>query len=157
MEFSHIDNDGRAKMVNVGDKPETNRFARAKAVIFMKAETLELIKNGATKKGEVLNTAKIAGIMAGKKTAELIPMCHNIFLSGIEIEFNYVENGIEIISTASAYAKTGVEMEALTAVSVCALTIYDMAKSADKEMVIKDIMLLEKDGGKSGKFERKLC
>lgn len=157
MEFSHIDNEGRAKMVDVGDKPETNRYATAHAQVEMRAATLELIRQGATKKGEVLNTAKIAGIMAAKKTAELIPMCHNIFLSDIEIEFKYLENGIEILSKACAFAKTGVEMEALTAAAVCALTIYDMAKAVDREMVIKDIMLLEKDGGKSGKFERKLC
>lgn len=157
MEFSHIDSDGNAKMVDVAEKSETDRKAIASAKILMQPKTLELIRQGGAKKGDVLNTAKVAGIMAGKKTAELIPMCHNIFLSGIDIEFNFLENAIEILSTARAHAKTGVEMEALTAVAVCALTIYDMVKSADKEMVITDIMLLEKQGGKSGKFERKLC
>ncbi|MDD4839303.1 MAG: cyclic pyranopterin monophosphate synthase MoaC [Clostridia bacterium] len=157
MDFSHIDNDGRAKMVDVGDKIETDRLARARASIKMKPETLELIKNGGVAKGDVLHTAKIAGIMAAKKTSELIPMCHNIFLSGIDIAFNYFDCGIEILATSRAYAKTGVEMEALTAATVAALTIYDMAKAVDKEMIISDILLLEKSGGKSGKFERRFC
>lgn len=154
MELSHIDKDGKAKMVDVAEKSDTLRTAKAKAVVLMKKDTLEILMSGNAKKGDVLSVAKIAGIMAAKKTAELIPLCHNIFLTNVDINFSINENGVEISSCASAFSKTGVEMEALTAASVAALTIYDMLKAVDKEIVITDVMLLYKDGGKSGKFVR---
>lgn len=154
MELSHIDKDGKAKMVDVAEKSDTLRTAKAKAVVLMKKDTLEILMSGNAKKGDVLSVAKIAGIMAAKKTAEFIPLCHNIFLTNVDINFSIAENGVEIVSYASAYSKTGVEMEALTAASVAALTVYDMLKAVDKEIVITDVMLLYKDGGKSGKFVR---
>lgn len=155
MELSHIGADGNAKMVNVGDKEVTKRMAVAEGAIYMKPETLTAITSGQTKKGNVLNTAKVAGIMAGKNTSGIIPMCHNVPLSGIDIDFEIGADNIVITAVAYCEGKTGVEMEALTAVSATALTIYDMAKAIDREMEIKNIRLLEKDGGKSGRFVRK--
>lgn len=150
MSFTHLNSDGEAVMVDVGEKAVTSRTAKAQAVIKMKKETLEAIKNEALKKGDALALSRIAGIMGGKKTSDLIPLCHNIPIDKIEIEFS--DNGkdeLYIYSSAKCTYKTGIEMEALTAVSVAALAIYDMCKAIDRGMVIKDIRLLEKTGGKS--------
>lgn len=157
MEFTHFNENGRAWMVDVTEKNITFREAEASAYVEMKKETLNLIKSGGIKKGDVLSVAQVAGIMGAKKTSELIPMCHPLLLTGINIEFNISENEnrIYIKSTVKLSGKTGVEMEALTAVSIAALTIYDMCKAADKEMLIGDIKLLRKSGGKSGEFIRK--
>lgn len=154
MEFSHIDNDGNAKMVDVNDKPVSKRVAVAEGQVKMKPETVRLILDDAIAKGNVITTAKIAGISAAKKTFELIPMCHNIFLSQVELSFLIDFDTITITATAVATAKTGVEMEALTATSIAALTIYDMCKAVDKMIVISNIRLIEKTGGKSGRFLR---
>ncbi len=150
MSFTHLNSDGEAVMVDVGEKAVTSRTAKAQAVIKMKEETLDAIKNEALKKGDALALSRIAGIMGGKKTSDLIPLCHNIPIDKIEIEFS--DNGkdeLYIYSSAKCTYKTGIEMEALTAVSVAALAIYDMCKAIDRGMVIKDIRLLEKTGGKS--------
>lgn len=157
MEFTHFNENGRAWMVDVTDKNITYREAEASAYVEMKKETLNMIKSGGIKKGDVLSVAQVAGIMGAKKTPELIPMCHPLLLTGINIEFNIAddENRIYIKSSVKLSGKTGVEMEALTAVSVAALTIYDMCKAVDKEMLIGDIKLLRKSGGKSGEFIRK--
>ena len=150
--LTHIDNDGNAKMVDVSEKNNTDRVAVASGFIELKTETLELVKIGNLKKGDVLTVAKIAAIQASKKTSNLIPLCHNINLNKIDIEFNIDNEGNKIYckSTINCSGKTGVEMEALTAVSVALLTIYDMCKSSDKNMLISEIKLLEKRGGKSG-------
>ncbi|WP_313163106.1 cyclic pyranopterin monophosphate synthase MoaC [Sedimentibacter sp.] len=157
MELTHINEQGRAKMVDVSGKQGTVREAIARGNIYMKKETLEKIKEGTVKKGDVLSVAQVAGIMAAKKTSDIIPMCHPIMLSGCDISFtlNFEENKIEITSTVKCTGQTGVEMEALTAVTAAGLTIYDMCKAIDKEMVISEIMLLKKTGGKTGLFERK--
>lgn len=157
MEFTHFNENGRAWMVDVTEKNITYREAEASAYVEMKKETLNLIKSGGIKKGDVLSVAQVAGIMGAKKTSELIPMCHPLLLTGINIEFNISENEnrIYIKSTVKLSGQTGVEMEALTAVSIAALTIYDMCKAADKGMLIGDIKLLRKSGGKSGEFIRK--
>ncbi|SHH17058.1 cyclic pyranopterin monophosphate synthase MoaC [Tepidibacter thalassicus] len=154
MEFSHFNESKRAHMVNVGEKKDTKRVAVAKGNIKMKKETIDLIKEGLVKKGDVLSVAQIGGIMAAKKTFDLIPMCHNIFLTGADIKFNVLEDEIEIEAVVSTVGKTGVEMEALTAVAMAALTIYDMCKAVDKDMVIDNIRLIEKTGGKSD-YKRK--
>jgi cyclic pyranopterin monophosphate synthase len=153
-EFTHLDQDGRVRMVDVGEKSETHRKAIASGQIFMDEETLTLIINEKVKKGNVLETARIAGIMAAKKTSELIPMCHPLNITHIRLDFNINQemNSIEIEAEASLQGRTGVEMEALTSVSVAALTIYDMCKSYDKAMRISDIRLIFKSGGKSGTF-----
>lgn len=156
MELSHINEEGRAKMVDVGEKQDTNRCATAYAKIEIKKETLELITSGKIKKGDVLAVAQVGGIMGAKKTSEIIPMCHNIFISGCDINFKVIENGIEIFATAKTFGKTGIEMEALTAATVAALTIYDMCKAVDKEMVIKEVMLIHKNGGKSGEYIKEI-
>jgi cyclic pyranopterin phosphate synthase len=150
--LTHIDQTGRARMVDVSGKPDTNRIAIAKGEIVMLPSTLKLIITGSVAKGDVLGTAQVAGVMAAKRTAELIPLCHPLPLNQIAIEFNIDENlpGVEIIAIAKTIGKTGVEMEALTAVSVAALTIYDMVKSAEKTMRIQNIRLVEKRGGLSG-------
>ena len=153
--FSHIDEDGKVKMVDVSDKEATNRKAIASGEIKMKAQTLKKIKEGEIKKGSVLETARIAGIMGVKNTSDIIPMCHPLLLSGIDIKFEfYNQDTIKIEATVKNSGKTGVEMEALTGVSIAALTIYDMAKAIDKKMVIGDIKLNYKEGGKSGVFNR---
>lgn len=156
MEFTHINDEGRAKMVDVGAKAETEREAVVKGSIFMKRETLEKIKEGTIKKGDVLAVAQVAGIMAAKSTSSIIPMCHPIFITGCDINFNldFEENKVDITCSTKTVGKTGVEMEALTAVSAAALTIYDMCKAIDRGMVIKDIRLMEKSGGKSGVYIR---
>jgi cyclic pyranopterin phosphate synthase len=156
MEFTHINEEGRARMVDVSSKAETLREAVASARIYMKKETLERISEGNIKKGDVLAVAQVAGIMGAKSTSQIIPMCHPIMLSGCDISFKYdiEKNSIDITAVVKNTGQTGVEMEALTAVSTAALTIYDMCKAVDKEMIISDIMLLKKSGGKSGDFER---
>lgn len=154
MKLTHFNENGRAHMVDVNEKEETKRAAVARGTISMKEETLELIKEGKMKKGDVLSVAQIGGIMGVKKTSDLIPMCHNIFISGSDIRFNILESSIEIEAEVKTYGKTGVEMEALTAVSMAALTIYDMCKAVDKDMVISDIRLIKKTGGKSGTYIR---
>lgn len=154
MEFSHFNEDGRAHMVNVIDKEDTKRIAIARGNIKMKKETISLIKDGLIKKGDVLSVAQVGGIMGAKKTWELIPMCHNIFITGADIKFNVLEEEIEIEATVKTVGKTGVEMEALTAVNIAALTIYDMCKAVDKDMVIDNIRLIKKVGGKSGEYTR---
>ncbi|MBK5241252.1 cyclic pyranopterin monophosphate synthase MoaC [Clostridium sp.] len=157
MELTHINDEGRAKMVDVSEKSDTVREAIAVGSISMKKETLERIKEGTISKGDVLAVAQVGGIMGAKSTSQIIPMCHAIMISGCDISFNIdIENTkIEITATTKTVGKTGIEMEALTAVSVAALTIYDMCKAIDREMVINNIMLLKKSGGKSGIFERK--
>lgn len=154
MDLTHFNESGRAHMVNVGEKDDTKREAQAYARIRMLKTTLDRIKEGEIKKGDVLSVAQIAGIMAAKKTSDLIPMCHNIFLTGADIEFELEEDCIHIKASVSTTGKTGVEMEALTAASIAALTIYDMCKAIDKGMVIEETMLLKKIGGKSGEFKR---
>jgi cyclic pyranopterin monophosphate synthase len=157
MDLTHFNESGRARMVDVGSKDDTERVAVASGYIEMKKETLDAIIDGKIKKGDVLAVAQVAGIMAAKKTAEIIPMCHNIFLTGCDIDFEIdkEQNRIYIQSTVKTRGKTGVEMEALTAASACGLTIYDMCKAIDREMIIGDIKLLEKKGGKSGHFIRR--
>ncbi|AQS06588.1 cyclic pyranopterin monophosphate synthase MoaC [Clostridium beijerinckii] len=156
MEFTHFNEKGRAHMVNVSEKDETKRVAIARGLIKMKKETVDLIKDGLIKKGDVLSVAQIGGIMGVKKTSDLIPMCHNIFITGSDINFNIGEKEIEIEATVSTVGKTGVEMEALTAVTTAALTIYDMCKAVDRDMVIENIRLIKKTGGKSGEYIREI-
>ena len=153
MELTHTNESGQVHMVDVGEKEVTRREAKAHGLVRMKPETLRLIKENLVKKGDVLSAARIAGIMAAKRTGELIPLCHTVPLSSVEIDFNFAEpDAVEIIATARCDFKTGVEMEALTAVSAAALTIYDMCKAIDKHMVMSNIHLVEKTGGKSGDF-----
>ncbi|MGV8147296.1 MAG: cyclic pyranopterin monophosphate synthase MoaC [Alkaliphilus sp.] len=156
MGLTHFNESGKAKMVNIGDKDDTKRTAIARATIKMKEETVKRIIDGDMRKGDVLSVAQIAGIMGAKKTSEIIPMCHNIFITGADIEFEIdnKSNTIDIEAIVSTTGKTGVEMEALSAVSIAALTIYDMCKAIDKDMVIENIMLLKKSGGKSGEYIR---
>ena len=154
--FTHIDDKGRVRMVDVTAKQPTVRIAVAGGTVMMKPETLKMIGDLKVKKGNVLETARIAGIMAAKKTSELIPMCHPLNLTHVQIDFNSDESNhcIGIEAAVRTIDQTGVEMEALTAVSAAALTIYDMCKSYDREMTISKIQLLEKSGGKSGTFKR---
>ena len=153
--LTHINENGDAQMVDVSDKNNTAREAKAGAVVLMKAETLELIISGSHKKGDVLAVARVAGIQAAKKCWELIPLCHPLMLSKVSIELtpNQEKSCIEIIATAKFNGKTGVEMEALTAASIAALTIYDMCKAVDRFMRIDNVQLLEKKGGKSGHWK----
>ncbi|MCQ8782584.1 cyclic pyranopterin monophosphate synthase MoaC [Mangrovibrevibacter kandeliae] len=150
--LTHLDASGTASMVDVGDKAETERVARAEGVVTMAPETLALILAGDTKKGDVLAVSRIAGIMAAKRTHELIPLCHPLMLNkvAVEIEADEALPGLRVTAMAKVGGKTGVEMEALTAVSVACLTIYDMAKAVDRGMTISGIRLLEKSGGRSG-------
>ncbi|MBQ3285984.1 MAG: cyclic pyranopterin monophosphate synthase MoaC [Ruminococcus sp.] len=154
MDFSHINEQGRAKMVDVTDKDETFREAKAAGTVNVRTETMELIKSGGVKKGDVLSVAQIAGIMAAKKTSDIIPMCHPLTLSGVDISFELTDTQIHITAAVKCKGSTGVEMEALTAVSTAALTIYDMCKAVQRDITITDIRLLYKSGGKSGVFER---
>ncbi len=156
MQFTHFDEEGNAKMVDVSGKPETQRTATASADVYMEPETIKLIKEGMVSKGDVLGVARIAGIMAAKKTPDLIPLCHPLNITSIAVDFNINEKNrkIEIKTTVRNIGQTGVEMEALTAASVAALTIYDMCKAVDKGMIISEIMLIEKSGGRSGDFKR---
>ena len=150
--LTHLDEQGRTRMVDVGHKPDTERIAVARGEVHMTPETLDLIRAGQIKKGDVLTVAQIAGISASKRTSDLIPLCHPIPLSKIDVDLSLDDTlpGVVITATAKTIAKTGVEMEALTAVSVAALTVYDMAKAAEKTMRIQNIRLVEKRGGQSG-------
>ena len=156
-EFSHIDDEGRVRMVDVTEIKTTTRTAMARVIISMNPDTYTKIKHQKVKKGNVLETARIAGVLAAKKTPDLIPMCHPLNISYVKIDFFPEDqtNAIKIHAEVRLKGQTGVEMEALTAVSIAALTIYDMCKSHDKEMTISDICLMEKSGGKSGTFIRK--
>lgn len=156
--LTHINEEGRARMVDVSEKEDTQREAAAIGSIFMKRETLERIQEGTIKKGDVLSVAQVGGIMACKNTPHIIPMCHPIMISGCDISFklDFEKNKIDITAITKTVGKTGVEMEALTAVSACALTIYDMCKAIDREMTIGNIMLMKKSGGKSGAFMREV-
>jgi len=153
-ELTHLDDRGQARMVDVGAKDETVREAVAAGRVLMRPETLRLLQEGNLPKGDVLGTARVAGIMAAKRTAELIPLCHPLSLTHVAVEFSFDQAApaVEIAATVRCRGRTGVEMEALTAVSVAALTIYDMAKAVERGMVIADIRLLEKRGGKSGEW-----
>ncbi|MBW2264812.1 MAG: cyclic pyranopterin monophosphate synthase MoaC [Deltaproteobacteria bacterium] len=154
--FTHLDNTGSVRMVDVSEKAATAREAVAQGLVIMQPETFDLIKDQKVKKGNVLETARIAGIMAAKKTAELIPMCHPLSISHAQVDFfpQPETHSIRIEATVRLVGKTGVEMEALTTVTVAALTIYDMCKSYDRAMTISDICLVKKSGGKSGTFVR---
>ena len=155
-EFTHLDDQGRVRMVDVTDKAATVRTATAGAEVRMRPETFDLIRDQKVKKGNVLETARIAGIMAAKRTPDLIPMCHPLNITHVQIDFlpEEKEKAIGIRASVRAVDQTGVEMEALTAAAVAALTIYDMCKSHDREMSISDIRLIEKSGGKSGDYKR---
>ena len=155
-DFTRFNENGRAKMVDVSQKSETSRTAVAAGRVRMNRETFELVKSGGMKKGDVLGAAQIAGIMAAKRTPDLIPMCHTLLLSGVDMAFklNDADCTVEITATVRCQGVTGVEMEALTAVSVAALTVYDMCKAVQKDMEITDIRLLSKSGGKSGDYHR---
>lgn len=155
--LTHLDESGAAHMVDVSAKADTVREAVAEGRIQMSANALQAIVEGSAKKGDVLATARIAGIMAAKKTSELIPLCHPLLLSKIAVDFNFESDGIRATSRVRLTGQTGVEMEAMTAVSVALLTIYDMAKALDKAMTIADIRLLTKSGGKSGDWVRPAC
>ncbi len=153
--LTHLDENGAARMVDVSGKDVTSRLAIAKAIVEMKPETLHMIEAGTARKGDVLATARIAGIMAAKRTPDLIPLCHPLAISKAEVAFEATsDRSLEITATVSVDGKTGVEMEALTAVTVAALTVYDMVKAADREMVIDGIRLLEKTGGTRGDWRR---
>ncbi len=156
VKLSHVDERGHARMVNVGDKPDTERVAVATGEVRMSPSTLAMATRGEASKGDALAVARVAGIMAAKKTPSLIPLCHPLMLSSVSIEFepNEKEGLLGIEATARCCGKTGVEMEALTAVSVAALTVYDMLKAVERDMVIGNVRLMEKRGGKSGHFLR---
>ena len=155
--LSHLDEQGRARMVDVSEKEVTSRMAVARGKVYMRAETLALILEDKIEKGDVFSVARVAGIMAAKKTPELIPMCHPLNITSVEIELTPAENParVEIAASVRVSGKTGVEMEAMTAVSIAGLTIYDMCKAVDREMAIGEVRLLKKSGGKNGTFIRK--
>jgi GTP cyclohydrolase subunit MoaC len=152
--LTHFNEKGLAHMVEVSSKEATHRIAVARGSIHMKPETIKAIKNAAIKKGDVIQVAQIGGIMGSKRTSELIPMCHPLMLTGVDLDFDMLDEEIIIEAVVQTVGATGVEMEALTAVSIAALTIYDMCKAIDKEMVIGEIRLMEKKGGKSGHYIR---
>ena len=152
-ELTHLDAQGKARMVDVGGKAETARVAIASGRIRMSAEALAAIRDGDVPKGDVLAAARIAGIMAAKKTAELIPLCHPLALDAVAVDFAIEGDGVRATATASLTGRTGVEMEAMTACSIALLTIYDMAKALDKGMIVEDLRLIEKRGGKSGHWQ----
>ena len=156
-DFTHFNDQGRAKMVDVGEKNITRRTATAMARVLVNENTFALIESGGMKKGDVLTVAQIAGVMGAKHTPDLIPMCHPILMDGIDLKLSLCRErlSVEILATVSCDGRTGVEMEALTAVSTAALTVYDMCKAVQKDMVISDICLLEKTGGVHGDFRRK--
>jgi cyclic pyranopterin phosphate synthase len=156
VELSHLDERGKARMVDVSEKPPTKREAVARGSVNMRPATLRLIRDKAIPKGDVMAAARIAGIMAAKKTAELIPLCHPLAITSVTVDMTIHEKKgrMDIVAKVKTVGQTGVEMEALTAVSVAALTVYDMCKAVDKEMTISDIMLMEKRGGRSGEFRR---
>ena len=153
MELTHFNDQGRARMVDVTDKAKTLRIARAGAAVHMRPETKAQILGGGIKKGDVLAVAQVAGIMAAKKTSDLIPMCHPLLLTGVDIAFSWADSTLQIEATVRCTGETGVEMEALTAASAAALAVYDMCKAVQRDMVITDIRLLHKEGGKSGVFD----
>jgi len=153
-ELTHLDEQGKARMVDVAAKAETARVAVASGRILLAPETVQLLRDNAVPKGDVIAVARVAGIMAAKKTSELIPLCHPLPITKVSLDFVILETEVEITATVGVTGKTGVEMEALTAVSVAALTIYDMVKAVDRVAVITDIRLDEKSGGKSGDFRR---
>jgi cyclic pyranopterin monophosphate synthase len=156
-ELTHLDQTGAARMVDVGDKPVTRRRAVANAFVEMRLETLDMIVTGTAPKGDVFATARIAGIMAAKRTSELIPMCHPLAITHAAVELSAElgeRPGVRVTATVEVDGKTGVEMEALTAASVAALTVYDMCKAVDRGMVVRDVMLLRKEGGTSGVWTR---
>ena len=152
--FTHFDAEGRAVMVDVSGKPETARSASAKVSVLMEPETLALVRSGQAKKGDVLGTARLAGIMAAKRTADLIPLCHPLPIAAVTLDLEAGEHGVEITATVRTTGRTGVEMEALTAASVAALTVYDMCKAVDRAMRIDGLRVVHKSGGKSGVFEQ---
>lgn len=156
MDFTHFNEDGKARMVNVGEKDATKRTAVAGGRVLVSRDTFDLIRSGGMKKGDVLTVAQIAGIMGAKRTPDLIPMCHPILIDGVDLKLTLDEErcAVDIRATVSCSGRTGVEMEALTAVSAAALTVYDMCKAVQKDMVIADIRLLEKTGGVHGDFHR---
>ena len=156
MELLHLNKKGNARIVDVTAKDESLRTAKAVSTVSMKSETLKRILEGGIKKGDVLAVSQVAGIMAAKKTSDIIPMCHPLLITGVDIEFSHDldKNELYIETSISLTGKTGAEMEALTAASITALTIYDMCKAVDKNIVIKEIKLLEKTGGKSGEYKR---
>lgn len=154
MELTHFNEDGHAKMVDVSDKEVTCREAIAEGIVYMKEQTVQAIVDGNIKKGDVLSVAQVAGIMAAKKTSDIIPMCHPLMLTSVDICYDIRQTEIVIKAIVKCKGETGVEMEALTAVSTAALTIYDMCKAIQKDIVIGDIKLLEKKGGKSGHYKR---
>lgn len=154
MELTHFNEQGRARMVDVSEKAVTYRTAKAAGRVWMNPETLEKVRQGSMAKGDVLAVAQVAGIMAAKRTWELIPMCHPLPLTSINITFAFQDNALDIQAQVKCSGETGVEMEALTAVSAAALTVYDMCKAVQRDMVIDQIRLLEKTGGKSGVFRR---
>ena len=155
-DFTHFNDEGRAKMVDVGEKPETRRTATAAARVLVSPQTFALIRSGGMKKGDVLTVAQVAGIMGAKQTSTLIPMCHPVAVDGIDLSLRLDEArcSVEILATVSCAGRTGVEMEALTAASTAALTVYDMCKAVQKDMIITDLRLLEKSGGVHGDFHR---
>jgi len=153
-ELSHIDEQGRARMVDVSDKPETARTATAQAVVRLSPQLLEMVRSHSVEKGDVLAVARIAGIMAAKRVGEMIPLCHPLPLTCADVQFEFLPDGLRVVASASVVGRTGVEMEALTAAAVAALTVYDMCKAVDKAITITDICLLEKAGGKSGTYRR---
>lgn len=150
MKPTHLDETGAAHMVDVGAKPATQRRAVAGGRIIMSAEALDAIRSGNAPKGDVLSTARIAGVMGAKRTADLIPLCHPLALTKVSVDFTWEGNGVSVVAVAQTTGQTGVEMEALTAASVALLTLYDMAKALDRTMILGDIRLLEKSGGRSG-------
>jgi cyclic pyranopterin phosphate synthase len=152
-DLTHINTNGEAQMVDVADKTITTRIATASCTVIMQPGTLQKIKDNAFKKGDVLAVARVAGIMAAKQTANLIPMCHQLNLSKVSVDFEFIDSGIVITTMAKLDGKTGVEMEALTAASIAGLTIYDMCKAVDRFMQITDVKMLEKSGGKSGDWK----
>ncbi len=156
-DFTHFNEQGRAKMVDVGEKPVTTRTAAAAARVLVSRETFDLIRSGGMKKGDVLTVAQVAGVMGAKRTPELIPMCHPILIDGIDLELSLDEErlSVEILARVRCGGRTGVEMEALTAAATAALTVYDMCKAVQKDMVISDIRLVSKTGGVHGDYERK--
>ncbi len=158
MNLTHVDSSGKANMVDVSEKASSFRTAKAFCRVLMNKDTFFAVKNNEISKGDVLTTAKIAGIQAAKNTSSLIPLCHNIFISKIDIDFNLDEDNfsIEIFSFAKTNSQTGIEMEALTAVSIAGLTVYDMCKAMDKSIRISDIQLIEKTGGKSGDYYKEI-
>ena len=152
--FTHLDNSGKAKMVDVGEKTDSVRIAKASGLVTTNQEVLDLVQNDSLPKGDLFAAVRIAGIMAAKKTSELIPLCHPLAINAIEVDIEVVERGFLITAMVKTSGKTGVEMEALTAVSVAALTAIDMIKAVDKSAIITDVKLLEKSGGKSGTWTR---